>query len=254
MDYISVDEAKTRKGMRLVLTRDKPGPWGEAAKAIFAVKGIDYTPVAQYGGMENKELFEWTGQSSAPVAIYNDESPKTQSLDILFLAERIQPETSLIPLEASSRALMFGLIREIIGEQGFGWSRRLMIFRSLMGLKGLEEISGRLASKYGYEESLALRAPDKVAEILALLTQQLALQKKLGSPYFIGEKLSALDLYWAVFSIMLKALDKRDCPMDEGMKAAYEVHDKTILAASDPLLIAHRDYIFSRYIHLPLDF
>ena len=35
MEYLSVEEAKNRSGLRLVLTRGVPGPWGEAAKAIF---------------------------------------------------------------------------------------------------------------------------------------------------------------------------------------------------------------------------
>ncbi len=48
--WLSVDEGKAADGLRLVLTSGVPGPWGEAAKAIFHVKGIDAPRIAQFGG------------------------------------------------------------------------------------------------------------------------------------------------------------------------------------------------------------
>ena len=40
--YIEVEDAIERPGLRLVLTAGVPGPWGESAKGILAVKGIEY--------------------------------------------------------------------------------------------------------------------------------------------------------------------------------------------------------------------
>ena len=59
MKYASMKEGRQAGGLRLVLSQGVPGPWGEAAKAIFKVKGLDYLAVAQEGGGENAELREW---------------------------------------------------------------------------------------------------------------------------------------------------------------------------------------------------
>jgi|TARA_B110000977_G_scaffold169401_1_gene219345 hypothetical protein len=45
MEYKTVEEAKNLNGLRLALTAGVPGPWSEAAKALFRIKGIDYIPV-----------------------------------------------------------------------------------------------------------------------------------------------------------------------------------------------------------------
>jgi hypothetical protein len=42
--------------------------------------------------------------------------------------------------------------------------------------------------------------------------------------------------------------------MSEDMRAIYSQVSDEIAAATDPILIEHRDYIFRRYIGLPLDF
>ena len=131
-EYVDVEAARKARGLRLVLTRDVPGPWGESAKAIFGMKGLRFAAVAQEGGGENRELREWTGQSAAPVAIYENELPLSDSIDILFLAERLQPEPRLVPTDIDARATMFGIAREIIGRDGIGWNRRIMMLAPML--------------------------------------------------------------------------------------------------------------------------
>src|SRR4051812_22037721 len=104
MDYLSVEDAMKRDGVRLVLTAGVPGPWGEAAKNIFHVKALTYAPVAQHAGMPNDELVGWTGCANAPVAIYNDEAPRSGWSEILMLAERLAAEPRLIPDDSEERA------------------------------------------------------------------------------------------------------------------------------------------------------
>ena len=41
MDYLTVGQAKEEPGLRLVLTRDVPGPWSEAAKAVLRWHNVD---------------------------------------------------------------------------------------------------------------------------------------------------------------------------------------------------------------------
>ena len=59
MDYIEIDDAIGRGGLRLVLTAGVPGPWSESAKGILKVKKIPYAPVRQNAGLafETKQAF-----------------------------------------------------------------------------------------------------------------------------------------------------------------------------------------------------
>lgn len=72
MEYLSVEEAKDKDGLRLVLTAGVPGPFGEAAKALFRHHNVEFLPVRQVGGRDNPELLEWTRHRNAPIALYND--------------------------------------------------------------------------------------------------------------------------------------------------------------------------------------
>lgn len=254
MDYISVAEAIDTPGLRLVLTAGVPGPWGESAKAILQLKQLPFTAVRQIGGAENTELRDWTGQSSAPVAVNNDEQPRSQSLDILYLAERLNPSPSLIPKDIDQRMQMFGFIQEVIGAQGFAWQRRLMMLQPLMAVPGMEDIAQRLGSKYGFTDEAATRAPLLCVEILNKLVAQLKAQHKAGSRYFIGEQLTALDIYWANFAGMLRPLPPEVNPMPETMRQTYESVPAVVMAAADEVLFEHRDFIYSEHLTLPLDY
>ena len=89
MEYLRVEEAQERDGLRLVLTASVPGPFSEAAKALFRHHHVDFLPVRQIGGRENPELVAWTRHRNAPIALYNDEAPRVRWLEILDLAERL---------------------------------------------------------------------------------------------------------------------------------------------------------------------
>jgi hypothetical protein len=123
-EWIDMAEARRQKGLRLVLVRGVPSPWGEAAKAILQVKKLPFVRVAQQPGGTNPELLDWTGQTSAPVAAFEDERTRTGWAEILLLAERLAPEPRLVPASPTERALLFGLANELAGELGFGWCRR----------------------------------------------------------------------------------------------------------------------------------
>ena len=72
MHYLSVEAAQQQSGLRLVLTRGVPGPWSEAAKAVFNLRQVPYQAVEQQGGRSNPELVAWTGHRNAPIALYNN--------------------------------------------------------------------------------------------------------------------------------------------------------------------------------------
>ncbi len=253
-EYISIEEARELPGLRLVLSSRVPGPWGEAAKALFHVKKITYTKVAQRPGRSDAELRAWTAQTSAPVAAYEDERPRSGWADILSLAERLMPEPRLIPTEPTERVLMFGLANEICGEGGFGWQRRLMMLGPMLAGGGGEGVPALLGRKYGYSPAEAKEAPRRTQDILATLSSQLREQHGRGSRFFVGTALSALDLYWATFAAMVDPLPPHLCPMDENLRASYTLADPQLLAAVDPFLLEHRDFIYEEYLELPLDF
>ena len=73
MEFVDLEEAKQRSGLRLVVVGGVPSPWSQAAKGILHVKGVPYVAVRMRPG--DTRLTQWTGQTSAPVAIHDDEAP-----------------------------------------------------------------------------------------------------------------------------------------------------------------------------------
>ncbi len=79
-------------------------------------------------------------------------------------------------------------------------------------------------------------------------------QRALGSRFFIGNALSALDVFWATFAAMLEPLPQEVCGMDEMLRVGYTLRDPEVRKAADPLLLEHRDFIYQEYLQLPMDF
>lgn len=269
IEYLSIAAARRRPGLRLVLgAYTVPGPWREACKGLFHVKKIPYLSVvtASAGradgdfGMEgaDRELFEWTGQSSAPVAIWNDERPCSTWIEQLNLAERLASAPALIPEAVEERALMFGLSNELCGRDGFGWTKRLaMIHANLGALPDEHPARGfwtHMATKYGYTPAGGEGAPARLARIVRAFARRIERQYDAGSTYFIGAELTALDIYWATFVAMLAPMDQERCPMASSFRAAYSNPDPEVQQALTPLLLRHRDYVYEKYLELPVRF
>ncbi len=258
MNYVEPEHARNLGGLRLVLTAGVPGPWSQAAKSIFDVKGIPYTPVVQHGGMPNEELVAWTGHRNAPIAVYEQERPRTGWVEILLLAERLAPEPALVPSDPEQRALMFGLSHEICDEQGFGWNRRLTFLHDILArpdASGFERaVAETLGVNYGYSPERGARTNGRVVEVLGLLARQLRAQQAAGSRYLVGERLSAADIYWACFAALIDPLPAAVNPMPDMVRAWYQKKDPVVAAAVDPMLLRHRDHIYQHHLKLPLEF
>jgi len=260
-EWVDVARARSLPGLRLVLSAGVPGPWGEAAKGLFFAKRISYTRVRQAVGAGNAELVAWTGHDNAPQAILGDEPARTVWTEIIFLAERLAPEPALVPADLAERAQMFGLTHELAGENGFGWCRRLILFHSTLSLPTsvlaadhpVRAQVADLGRKYGYSAAAAQAAPARVAGILRLLSEQLATQRRLGRRHLVGERLSALDIYWAAFAAMVSPLPESQCAMPAGLRALYELNDPTLRAACSPELLAHRDFVYREHLELPVE-
>jgi glutathione S-transferase len=111
-----------------------------------------------------------------------------------------------------------------------------------------------LGNKYGYSPAAAEAAPARMAEILRLLGARLEQQRAKGSKFFIGNQLSALDIYWATFAALIQPLPPELCPMATAFRTIYTNTDSVVAAATSPLLLEHRDFIYHEYLELPIVF
>ncbi len=269
LDYLTISQAKKKNGLRLVLGNYPiPGPWRESCKSVFYVKGIPYQSVRTSNedssdlliGAENSqsELIEWTGQPSAPVAIWNDERPRAFWFDQLYLAERLSVDPPLIPDDINQRTLMFGTINELAGENGLAWSQRLLMVDT--PLKILPENDENrpfwnlLGSKYGYSEKKADAARLKIIDILKKIDGLLNESQSTNNKYFLPSGLSALDIYSACFIGLLKPMSPDRCPMATDFRAVYSSDDSNINSAISNRILDHRDFIYEEHLELPVAF
>jgi len=254
-EKIDIEQARRASGLRIVTLALVPSPWGEALKGILHIKQLPHARVSHVFGSPTQTLLEWTAQDSFPVMAWNDERPRTTWIDQLYLAERLAPTPRLIPERFEDRVLMFGYCNEICGENGLGWSGRLQGVHEQVTKPGGDPagVSAYLGKKYGYTAEIGKRAAGRVVSGLTALAARLEQQKARGSRFFIGDSLSALDVYWAAFSNAMRPLAPELCPMPEMIREMFTTTEPTIVAATKPILIEHRDFIFKNYLELPID-
>ena len=176
LQYRSFEEIVDHPGLRIVLVKGVPSPWGQAAKTIFAA--APWRP-----GEPNENIVTWGGEASAPIVAWAKEKPVNRWIDILYLAERLAPKPALLPTDVTQRALMIGLSHEICGEMGVGWNRRLQLFAPAFASGSPPAGISRMGSKYGYNEDDARAAGERTAASLKALATQLKSQYARGVNY-----------------------------------------------------------------------
>ena len=248
MKTVDIEQAIKSDGLRIVIVKAMPSAWGVAAKAMIEYKGLDYVCAYQIPMSDNPELLAWSGTNSGPVVAWNDEPPINRWEDILLLLERLAPEPRLVPEEPAERIEVFGISREICGEVGFGWNRRIDLMRPAAG-----EAPSPFAQKYHYREAEAALANSRVIGLMGELANRLKKQKENGSNYLVGSAVTAADFYWAAFSNFVQIQPQEECPINPDARPMFENTSAEITAAIDPILIEHRDYIMRTYYKLPLE-
>jgi glutathione S-transferase len=250
--YLSVEQAIARRGLRLVVVGQVPSPWGEAAKGIFHVKRIDFAAVRLVH--DDEALETWTRDLSGPVAMYDDEPPRSGWAEILMLAERLAPTPALLPLQPEARARALLLAEKFCAPGGLGWNRRLqLVHAGLSNVGGFNErIAAYLGKKYGYDPAAAAANSARVVELLGEFATALRARRDAGHSYYLGNELTAVDIYSAAFMALLKPLPEAQCPMHPRARAAFEWLDDATAAALDPVLLEHRDMMYARHLELPL--
>jgi len=256
IQYIDFEQAQQQSGLRMIVVKGLPSPWGEAAKGILHLKQLEWS--ATYHDPASREMSAWSGSRSAPVAIYNDETPLSGWLDILLLAERLAPTPALLPTDLKERAAALALCHDICGDMGLGWSRRLDSVHKGLNGKSLAEggypqpIAGYLAKKYGYQEDQGCDYNEHTIKLLKKLSEKLKTQQDAGKKYYLGDTISAVDIYSATFMAYFKPLPGTQCPMLQPIRTIFEALDEKTKAALDPILLEHRDLIYSQHLALPL--
>jgi hypothetical protein len=256
MEYLTVEDAKEQTGLRLVLTKGVPGPWSEAAKAIFKLRQVEFVPVEQKGGGKNPELVQWTNHRNAPIALYNNEAPRVRWLELLDLAERLGSGPSLVPEDRTQRMFMIGLINEIAGECGFAWNARLLMLNMGYQMQGADAVAKNpMYADYLFDPDTVNKAKEQVESFLADMSAHISTHKSQGQEnhYLIGDNLTAADVYWAYFSNMLQALPPEQNPMPNGLRQSWAVLAQSI-SGYDASLIEQRDKTFAKHLDLPLEF
>jgi len=250
-EYVSVEEAMALPGLRMVVVGKVPSPWGEAAKNIFHLKRIDFAAVRLV--YDSEALKSWAGQLNGPVAILDDESPRSGWEEILMLAERLSATPPLLPSDRDARSKALALCDKFCGKGGLGWHRRLQVVHGgLTGVGGFgERVAGYLGGKYGYDPARAEADIAAVHGLLGEFAHSLHVSRDLGRDYYLDE-LSAVDIYSAAFMALFKPLPQEQCDMNPAIRTAFEWLDERTAKALDPILLEHRDMMYSRHLQLPL--
>jgi glutathione S-transferase len=252
VEFLSTKDAIARDGLRMTVVSQVPSPWGEAAKGIMHIKGVEWAAV----GLDPRdpEQVKWTGQESAPVVMYGNEKPRAGWAEILLLLERVAPKPALLPADPADRALVLGLAHEICGEDGLSWARRVQLVHvGKQGAGGFREpVATYLADKYGYSTDIGEAATKRVTDLLAMLSTRLIAQREAGSSTYVGEGLSAVDIYSATAMALFRPLPDAQCQMRKRSRDAFETLDAETEAALHPILIEHRDRIYADHLELPL--
>jgi glutathione S-transferase len=252
VQYVGVEDAIHLAGLRMVVVGGVQSPWTEAAKGFLHIKHIDWLAVRL--SYDNETLKTWAGERSGPVAIYEQERPRSRWDEILLLTERLAPTPSLLPADPAERALVVGLAHEICAEAGLGWSRRLqLVHAGLQNAGGFpERVAKYLGKKYGYRPEVGAASGRRVADLLGMLAARLKAQRRSGSRYYVGHTLTAVDVYSATFAAMFRPLPQEQCEMETSTRAAFETLDAQTEAALDPILFEHRDMMYAQFLELPL--
>jgi glutathione S-transferase len=251
-EYVSVEEAIGRDGLRMVVVGGVPSPWGEAAKGLFHLKRLDWLGVRLVH--DSDALLQWAGERTGPVAVYDREPPRPGWREILMLAERLAPEPRLVPDEPAARDEVLAVAASICDRGGLNWTRRLQLVHA--GLNGEPGFNARasayLAKKYGHDAESGAAAGGRVVAMLGALAARLQARHAAGSPYVVGDTLSAADVYLATAMALFKPLPQDVCAMSVATRAAFEALDAPTAAALDPALLAHRDMMYARHLAIPL--
>ena len=253
-EFITLDQAAEMKtGTRVTFIPGVQALYAEALKNICYVKKIPLIRVLhpmmgldrETGADRQSQLYDLTSQTSLPTMLHDELRPRNVWIEQLALAEEIGAEDSpsLIPDNLELRVEMFGVCAVVLAEDGLVWNARILN-------------DSPLARKYGYSEQASASALAKIAEIIRLMDGRLESQAKLGSPYLVGNTLTAADIYWATMCMIILPASPEIMSRTEqnkGMLMWFENNSKTPEVAKEltKRIEDHHHHILQNYCETP---
>lgn len=253
-EFITLDEAAAMTtGTRVTFAPGVPAMFSEALKNICFVKGVPLIRVLHphmgvdeaTGKDRQTKLYELTAQTSLPTMFHEEERPRSVWIEQLALAERIGAvgTPTLIPDNFELRAEVFGMCALVLAEDGLAWNMRILI-------------DSPLGRKYGFSEEANAAAPGKIAEIISLLDRRLEAQAQSGSSYLVGDALTAIDIYWATFSMSVLPAPIEIMPVtqqNQRMLQFFEANSRIpeIAGALSKRIEDHQQFILKTYCESP---
>jgi glutathione S-transferase len=228
LEFVDVATARAARGVRMVVSGMVPSPWSEAAKGLFHVQRVPVLAVR--AAREDPEVAAFAKADNVPSVMYDDEPPRTDWAAIVMPAERLGAPGLLVPVDGERRVRMIGLIHEIAGEDGLGWSARLRMIDA------------------SHSSERAARAHGRMRAVLRTLSQALG-----DADYHGGQLPNALDVYSATFLTPLTTISEEDCPgMLPALRQAFAVPRDELGDEVPGVLLAHRERMFERHLAWPI--
>lgn len=253
-EFVTLEEAAAMTtGTRVTFIPGIPALWAEALKNICYVKGVPLIRALhpmmgidkETGKDRQARLYELTSQTSLPTMFHDSERPRNVWLEQLGLAEKIGAADAprLVPKDFKQRVEVIGLCEIVLGEDGMVWNMRILA-------------DSPLAQKYGYSEEANGQAAEKVAAVIRLLDEKLASQEAKGSPYLVGESITAADVYWATMSMSVMPPSTDIMPVtkqNKGMLKYFRINGQipVVAEALSPRIEKHQRYILTNYCETP---
>jgi len=257
LTFVDAATARATRGLRMVVLGMLPSPWSEAAKGLFRLRGVPALAVRLIPG--DPDMAAWTGARNAPVALYEDQPPRTGWAEILALAERLGDPGAppLVPPEPEARVRLYGLAHELAGEDGLAWCARLAMIDASFKSGGQRSFPLRaaqyLASRYGYAPERVPAARERVRGVLALFDAELARHRADGHRYLMGATVSALDVHLATFLTPIAGLREEDCPsIRPDFRRALDYLRDEEQVRIPPALLEHRALMFQQHLAWPI--
>lgn len=252
--FISLEEAAAMTtGTRVTFIPGIPAMYSEALKNICYVKGVPLIRALHplmgvdkaTGEDRQARLYELTRQTSLPTMFHDQERPRNVWIEQLALAERIGAPGApkLIPEDFEQRVEVMGLCAVVLGEDGLVWNMRILN-------------DSPLARKYGFSEEASAAAPAKIAEVIRLIDRRLEVQERRGSPYLIGDSITAIDIYWATLGMTVSPAPPDIMPITKQNQRMLEFFAKNseipaIAEAVSERIGTHQRYILTTYCETP---
>ena len=230
-----MDETKRQAESILLTQQGAPNPWCVAAQLLLDINSIDYRLVPCIIDDHKEYIKRISGQTSLPVIAINDEIVLVDRYEIISHFKKFLPWNDDVKC----------WVELVAGENGLGWNRRLVLVHEILShperYPHMVQPAMRLGANYGYCESTAIEAPERIQTIMRKITSAVKI-----NDYIFEKRLSVADVYVAPFTLLACPNDL--FPIDPNIKKPFDVtHDRCVDSEYvGPELKAYQTRILSR--------